>query len=209
MTTQNIIVPFKLVFNPVSDDTRIVTKYKSTLEFQYPQGVRHAYSFFVYPDSVIIHNDLTNDVINAEKLTNGVFKNLPLSTLEYLDPKKINSDLFHKYLKHIVDLFNYYSNTNLSIDNLKLKMYTDIQCYNQTLLCDTFELDYSKGVPNLHLIINECALISAMLTLNILNILWCLLPDEIADKKITQQEIDIYRLLNQKDEYINYSAHTY
>jgi hypothetical protein len=60
----------------------------------------------------------------------------------------------------------------------------------------TFDIDYSKGMVNLYSTVEECARVSAMLTLNIINIVWYLLPDEITVKIQSPYEFNIRRLFN-------------
>lgn len=192
MTNTNPLVPFKLVFNPIIEDTE---DNLSTLEFEYPEGVKHAYSFFVYPDSTVIHNDLTNEVINAEVLTKGLFINIPFNTLEYIEPKRINSDLFHKYLEHIVALFNRYYSSQKKQSNFKMDIHINIQYLHRFLMSGTFDIDYSKGMV-ISSTVEECARVSAMLTSNIINIVWYLLPDEITVKIQSPYESIIRRLFN-------------
>ena len=168
----------------------------STLVFEYPEGVKHAYSFFVYPDSTVIHNDLTNEVVNAERLTQCLFKNIPFNTLEYIKPKNINSDLFHKYLEHIVTLFNSYYGNHPKQSNFKMDIHTDIQYMHRFLMSGTFDIDYSKGMVNLYSAVDECARVSSMFAINTINILWYLLPDEITVKKISFFEASVHRLFN-------------
>ena len=191
-TTTTNTFPFKLVFNPIIEDEENT---KSALEFEYPEGVKHAYSFFVYPDSLVIHNDLTNEVVEAKQLTNGVYRDLPLDKLMYIDSKKVNSKLFHLYLRCSVELFNYYYAKYKNIRRFKIRIHSDIQCMHKFLMSDAFTIEFSKGMENLFATSGECANLSMRLSLNVVNILWSLLPEDIVDKRSTPYEDSIYRVL--------------
>ena len=109
----------KLIFN--KKDPHKPFNDLSTLEFEYPEGVKHAYRFFFYPDTIAIYNDITNDVVSSKDLCGNIYqptaKILPASLT--IDMNLINSDLFHEYLEIIVKLFNEQAE-NVNHDLVKL-----------------------------------------------------------------------------------------
>ena len=130
----------KLIFN--KKDPHKPFNDLSTLEFEYPEGVKHAYRFFFYPDTIAIYNDITNDVVSAKDLCGNIYQptaNILPAPLT-IDMNLINSDLFHEYLEIIVKLFNEQAESvNHDLVKLRYDVSNIMAPYHFIMLAKTFK----------------------------------------------------------------------
>lgn len=91
--------------------------------------------------------------------------------------------------------YEYYYAKYKNNRRFKIRIHSDIQCMHRFLMSDAFTVEFSKGMENLFATSDECANLSMRLSLNVVNILWSLLPEDIVDKRNTPYEDSIYSVL--------------
>lgn len=167
----------KLTFNKIAPDR--TDDSPSTLEFEYPEGVKHAYSFFFYPDTVVIHDDISNDVVSAKDLCGAGFLAIAaaMQTCMTVDLKFVNSDLFHKYLEIVVRLVNELTSTGQNnLKDICFEVPNTIAPYHFILLSGCFDT-VNIGKKDIAFVDIEMSLISTTMVRNIISILIVLIHE--------------------------------